>query len=102
MSSPDAKRAADAVQRRFGETIKVDEALPHLDALALLNERSVCRRYRSDPLPENLFRLLCATALAAPTKSDLQQADIVRVWDAGKRAEIDVLFREAQQRSSSE
>jgi nitroreductase/FMN reductase [NAD(P)H] len=48
------------------------------DALATVNERSVCRNYRPDPAPDDRFRLLCATALAAPTKSDLQQADIVR------------------------
>ncbi|MFM9967600.1 MAG: nitroreductase family protein [Burkholderiales bacterium] len=92
MSSPDTKRAADAVNRRFGESIEVSSSVPQLEALALLNERSVCRRYRDQPLPENLFRLLCATALSSPTKSDLQQADIVRVRNADKRAAINALF----------
>jgi nitroreductase/FMN reductase [NAD(P)H] len=57
-----------------------------------MNERSVCRRYRPDPVPEDVFRLLCATALAAPTKSDLQQADIVRVRAPEKRAAINALL----------
>jgi nitroreductase/FMN reductase [NAD(P)H] len=57
-----------------------------------MNERSVCRRYRPDPVPEDVFRLLCATALAAPTKSDLQQADIVRVVAPAKRAAIHALL----------
>ena len=52
----------------------------------------MCRRYRPEPVPEHLFRLLCATALAAPTKSDLQQADIVRVRSPEKRAAIHALL----------
>jgi len=83
-----ASRIASAVERRFGAALEVFHGLPHLDALAALNERSVCRRYRSDPVPEALVRLLCATALAAPTKSDLQQATLIRVADAAKRAAI--------------
>ncbi|MFO1361412.1 MAG: nitroreductase family protein [Burkholderiales bacterium] len=57
-----------------------------------MNDRAVCRNYRPDPIPEDLFRLLCATALAAPTKSDLQQADIVRVRAPKKRAAINALL----------
>lgn len=81
-----------AVERRYGKRLDVPAVLPHLDALAALNARSVCRRYRPDPVPEELVRLLCATALAAPTKSDLQQATIVRVADAAKRAAICALL----------
>jgi FMN reductase [NAD(P)H] len=84
-----AARIAAAVQRRYGPELSPNlDALPHLDALAVLNERSVCRRYRPEPVPEALLRLLFATALAAPTKSDLQQASIVRVADPAKRAAI--------------
>lgn len=74
--------------RRYGERIDPPADLPHLDALAALNARSVCRRYRSDPVPEEVVRFLCATALAAPTKSDLQQATIIRVADPAKRKAI--------------
>ncbi len=63
-----------------------------LETLAALNERSVCRRYRPDPVPEALVQLLLATALAAPTKSDLQQATIIRVADPAKRAAISSLL----------
>ena len=68
---PVGERIAAAVKRRFGEALEVVEGLPQLEALAALNERSVCRRYRGDPVPEALVRLLCATARSAPTKSDL-------------------------------
>lgn len=85
-------RIAGATLRRYGEAVAVDSRAPGLDALAAMNERSVCRRYRPDLVPEDLLRLLCATALAAPTKSDLQQADIVRVRAPEKRAAIHALL----------
>lgn len=90
-----AARLAAAIARRYGGGRSPNflgsvfgAPSPNLDALAALNERSVCRRYRPDPVPEQLLRVLCATALAAPTKSDLQQASIVRVADPAKRAAI--------------
>ena len=85
-------RIASAARRRFGAALEVPQDVPHLDALAALNERSVCRRYRSDPVPEALVRLLCACALSAPTKSDLQQASLIRVADGAKRAAICALL----------
>ena len=39
--------------------------------------RKVHRRYLDKPVDPALLRLLCACALSAPSKSDLQQADIV-------------------------
>ncbi|MGH3041537.1 MAG: nitroreductase family protein [Gaiellaceae bacterium] len=92
MKTPPSTRVAAAIQRRYGETVDVPEDLPELDALAVMNERSVCRRYRADPVPAALLRLLCATALASPTKSDLQQASVVRVAPGPDRAAIDALF----------
>jgi FMN reductase [NAD(P)H] len=91
-TTPASTRIAAAIQRRFGETVDVPEVLPGQDALAVMNERSVCRRYRPDPVPPALLRLLCATALASPTKSDLQQASVVRVAPGADRAAIDALF----------
>src|SRR5688572_1985064 len=84
-------RFADATKRRYGTALETPD-LPHLEALTALNERSVCRRYRRDPVPEEVVRLLCATALAAPTKSDLQQATIVRLADPAKRAAVCALL----------
>jgi nitroreductase/FMN reductase [NAD(P)H] len=88
MPASTASRIAAAAARRFGAALEVPADLPQLDALAALNERSVCRRYSAKSVPEEVLRLLCATALSAPTKSDLQQATIVRVADAKKRAAI--------------
>jgi nitroreductase/FMN reductase [NAD(P)H] len=86
------ERIADATLRRYGESLRTTAPLPGTNALAAMNERSVCRNYRPDRVPDDLFRLLCATALAAPTKSDLQQSDIVRVRAPEKRAAINALF----------
>jgi nitroreductase/FMN reductase [NAD(P)H] len=72
---PEAIR--DALNRRFGEDIAVDETLAGLDALARIAGRRVHRRYLDRPVDPALLRLLCACALSAPSKSDLQQADIV-------------------------
>jgi nitroreductase/FMN reductase [NAD(P)H] len=92
MNRSTATRIAAAIHRRYGETVAVPEDVPGADALATMNERSVCRRYRADPVPAPLLRLLCATALASPTKSDLQQASIVRVASGADRTAIDGLF----------
>ncbi|HET7596904.1 MAG TPA: nitroreductase family protein [Burkholderiales bacterium] len=85
-------RIAAATARRYGTALHAPKNLPGLEALAALNERSVCRRYRRDAVPEDVVRLLCATALAAPSKSDLQQATIVRLADPAKRAAVCALL----------
>jgi nitroreductase/FMN reductase [NAD(P)H] len=90
--NPPYARIASATLRRYAEALQITMPLPGIDALVAMNERSVCRSYRPDPVPEDLFRLLCATALAAPTKSDLQQADIVRVRAPEKRSAINALL----------
>jgi nitroreductase/FMN reductase [NAD(P)H] len=66
-----------ALQARFGESPPVNQNLAGLDALARLAARRVHRRYTDQPVDPALLRLLCACALSAPSKSDLQQADIV-------------------------
>lgn len=66
----------DALNRRFGETPEVDPNLAGLDTLARIASRKVHRRYLDKPVSPEVIRLLCACALSAPSKSDLQQADI--------------------------
>ena len=71
------KAIIDALQARFGEALAVDESLPGLDELARIAGRRVQRRYLDKAVDPELLRLICACALSAPSKSDLQQADIV-------------------------
>lgn len=78
-----------ALQRRFG----MDDASLALaaDAPALhqqLATRGSVRAFTAEPVPYALIERLCALALCAPTKSDLQQRDIVIVEDAWLRREI--------------
>jgi nitroreductase/FMN reductase [NAD(P)H] len=81
-SASDAIR--DALTHRFGEDIAIDPTLSGLDDLARLASRRVHRRYLPRPVEPDLLRLLCACALSAPSKSDLQQADILVVRDRKK------------------
>jgi len=76
MANP-SSALGEALQARFGEALPVDQNLAGLNALARIASRRVQRRYLDKPIDPALLRLLCACALSAPSKSDLQQADIV-------------------------
>lgn len=78
----------DALFARFGERFAVDDKLSGLDELARLASRRVCRGYAARDVPPELLRLLCACALSAPSKSDLQQADILIVREKERRGKI--------------
>jgi nitroreductase/FMN reductase [NAD(P)H] len=78
----------NALFERFGDHFDVDPALPGLDELARLSARRVQRRYLKRDVAPELLRLLCACALSAPSKSDLQQADILIVRENAKRMTI--------------
>lgn len=77
-----------ALTRRFGEEFTIDPTLDGLDALAKIAGHCSHRRYARRPLEPSLLRLLCACALSAPSKSDLQQCDIVVVDDPAIREGI--------------
>jgi nitroreductase/FMN reductase [NAD(P)H] len=81
----------DSLQRRFGETFDIDPDLPGLDSLARMAARRVHRRYTDKSVDPKLLRLLCACALSAPSKSDLQQADIVIVSKEQQNAIADLI-----------
>jgi nitroreductase/FMN reductase [NAD(P)H] len=92
---PDAAKAITAaLAERFGEKFEVDESLPGLEELARIAARRVQRRYLPRDVEPELLRLLCACALSAPSKSDLQQADILIVRDKSKIGKIADLLPE--------
>ena len=82
------KAIAAALSERFGEDIAIDPALPGLNELAQIAGHRSHRRFLPRPIAPDLLRLLCACALSAPSKSDLQQCDIVIVTDTAIRAGI--------------
>jgi nitroreductase len=77
-----------ALALRFGGDFPVDPSLPGLDELARIAAHRTQRRYTDKPIEPALLRLLCACALSAPSKSDLQQCDILIVDDAITRTAI--------------
>jgi nitroreductase len=83
-----AKSIEDALAERFGETFAVDPKLPGLDELARIAGQRSHRRFEPRAVEPSLVRLLCACALSAPSKSDLQQRDILWVRDQEKQRAI--------------
>ncbi|TPG55763.1 NADPH-dependent oxidoreductase [Roseomonas nepalensis] len=55
-------------------------------------DRRAIRRYADKPVDPALLETLCAVALAAPSKSDLQQADIIIMSDEAQRAKLQALI----------
>ncbi len=68
-----------ALAERFGERFEIDPSLPGLAELARIAAHRVHRRYLQRDIDPDLLRLICACALSAPSKSDLQQGDILIV-----------------------
>ena len=92
---PDPAQSIQAsLSARFGERLEIDASLPGLDDLARIAAHRVIRRYQPRDVTPELLRLLCACALSAPSKSDLQQADIVIVRDKSRRETICELLPE--------
>lgn len=87
--------AIDALRRalheRFGEAVPVPEGLSGLHELLGMATHATHRAWSTRPVGPDLVRLLAACALAAPTKSHLQQADVVDVRDPGLRAQVGAL-----------
>jgi nitroreductase/FMN reductase [NAD(P)H] len=79
-----AQRIDAALAERFGTAPAVDPDLPGLDELARMAEHRSHRKFASRPVAPELLRLLLACAFSAPSKSDLQQADVIHVADRGK------------------
>jgi nitroreductase len=93
-SAATAKLVEAHLRERFGEELPVDPALTGLQELARIASHSVHRRFLPRPVKPALLRLLCACALSAPSKSDLQQADIIVLRDKSKQDSIAALLPE--------
>ena len=87
-------RLKSVLKARFGSTPALSEAPKGVEVLAEMANRRVVRRYSDKPLDPALLDTLCAVALSAPSKSDLQQADIVIVTDKAQREKLQALIPE--------
>lgn len=81
-----------ALAERFGVAPRVPDDLEPLQTLALLATRRVRRAFSDRPVSDQLVNLLCACALSAPSKSDLQQRDIVVIKDRAMHDTIAALL----------
>lgn len=80
-AAPAAQRIAEASSVRFGERCTAPQDVAGLEELARMLEHRSHRKYQNRAVDPDLLRLLFACALSAPSKSDLQQADIIHVAD---------------------
>ncbi|MEZ5825814.1 MAG: nitroreductase family protein [Geminicoccaceae bacterium] len=82
-----------AFERRFGERVAIPDDIDReaLAKLARIAARSSHRSWSDRAVSQALVALLVRTALTAPSKSDLQQADFVDIRDAGQRQQIAAL-----------
>ena len=85
-------RIARATERRFGKAVEVPAGTAGLDALAAMLEHRSHRRFTARAVRDDLLQLLFACAMSAPSKSDLQQADIIHVRDPALRERISALL----------
>lgn len=79
----------DALKLRFGDnTPHVPEVLAACPYAQMLAARRSHRHFKGDSIDPALVRSLCALALCAPTKSDMQNRDIIIIEDATQRARL--------------
>jgi nitroreductase/FMN reductase [NAD(P)H] len=86
------EKLKQVLKARFGTAPGLNIAPKGADVLAEMANRRVIRRYTDQPVDPALLDTLCAVALSAPSKSDLQQADIVIVSDKAQRARLEALL----------
>ena len=83
-SNPISEQLANATRARFGQPFSIPTGLPNAAELLRMLTHSSHRRWTGQSIDADLLRLLFACALSAPSKSDLQQADIIQVTDREK------------------
>jgi FMN reductase [NAD(P)H] len=76
---------------RFGDAAELSEDLPDISWLRQALLRRTHRHYAARPVPEALLRLLLGAAFSASSKSDFQQASVIRVEDRGRRDRLAAL-----------
>lgn len=83
-----SEQLAEAARKRFGDAVRwpehLPDSLPGGDELLRMLTHSSHRKWTEQTVSQDLLDVLFACALSAPSKSDLQQADIVHVTDRAK------------------
>ena len=76
-----ATRLDTILAERFGTAFSAPADVPGVDELMRMANHRSHRRYLPRMVEPELLRMLFGCALSAPSKSDLQQADIIHVED---------------------
>ena len=76
-----------ALNARFSDAPSV----ANLPELAPMAARGSCRHFTDAPVSDDILETLCAVALSSPTKSDLQQRDIILLRDPTLRSRLAAL-----------
>jgi len=76
------------LKTRYGIDASYLEALPAYSKLEQMLARGSCRKFKDRQVDQNLVELLCAAAFASPSKSDLQQQDIILISDADIKTQL--------------
>jgi nitroreductase/FMN reductase [NAD(P)H] len=84
----ETRTIADLIEERFGLPTRAGQAMPAEGTVAQILSHRVHRRWKPDPIPDEVVEIVLAAALSAPSKSDLQQVGIVLVRDRAKQALI--------------
>lgn len=82
------KTLANLIEARFGLPSETGRDRPDEGELASILSHRTHRRFTDAPVADEVVELILACAFSAPSKSDLQQAAVVRVVDPGKRRAI--------------
>ncbi|MEO9517339.1 MAG: nitroreductase family protein [Paracoccaceae bacterium] len=79
MTSEHQPTLLELLQARFGEVNAKTDQCETNAMLRSMAARGSCRHFKPDPVSTDLLQTLGGVALASPSKSDLQQRDIVLV-----------------------
>lgn len=88
MNSKIRSELQNFLEARFSDAPRVSSEMPQSDLLHSMAGRGSCRSFRDDQIPDHVLDILCAVALASPTKSDLQQRDIILLRSPDVRARL--------------
>jgi len=76
------------IEARFGLQCQTGASVDDNDTLGTILSRRSRRDFRPDAVPEDLLHTLFAAAFSAPSKSDLQQACVIRIADRDRQRRI--------------
>jgi nitroreductase len=82
----------DELTARFGYDLHLDGDVEDNAWIKQVLLRRTHRRYSDRPVPEAVVRLILAAAFSASSKSDFQQASVIRVNERGQRDKLAALI----------